>query len=326
MKLAKRRHRERMDVIDAEIRRKSFPNCSDLAKILEVSRKTVQRDINFMRESLNAPIEFDFQENGYYYIDANYFLPAIRITTKDIHNLKLAEKIIEKYAKNRYLKSIQETFHRVYSYLPDEYNSLPSPMSFCQTPFVHLSSNNIETLYRAIFEKRTVRILYDSFSSSISTRTVDPYFIHEKYANSFYLIAYCHKRSNMRIFAIQRIRKITILDDKFEVMQGFSKEEYLQECFSLERGSDSYKVVIKFSPKVAKYISEKTWHVSQVTKSLNDGSILFSIEARGLGEIKRWLMQYGQDAEVIEPASLRKQVTEEVKNLAYIYGVERKNS
>lgn len=320
-----RRPRQRMDVIDFEIRNGNYPNSKDIAKILEVCRETVRRDIKFMRNDLKAPLEFDYRKNGYYYTAPDYFIPSTRVTNDDIENLKLAEQIIEKYEKTLQLKGIKETFGKIYKYLPNDYSLFSSPMKFSQNPLAEISSGAINIIKKAFFCKKEVEITYESFNSQkTSKRIVDPYYIHEKYTNSLYVIAYCHNKKDVRVFAMHRIRKAKILENEYKIPSDFCPEEYLKDSFSLEKGSPIYNFVFKFTSKQAKYLREKTWHHSQTIENLEDGSILFKLQARGLNELKRWVLQYGGEVEVIEPLELRKEVCQELEKMLKVYSIKKK--
>lgn len=67
-------------LIDERIRSGQAPNCAALARELEVCRRTVLRDIDFLRDDLGAPVEYDPSRGGYVYTEANWIMPSVRIT------------------------------------------------------------------------------------------------------------------------------------------------------------------------------------------------------------------------------------------------------
>ncbi len=85
----------RLIFIDQKIRQGMqvgrLPNCSSLAEEWEVSRKTIQRDLEYLRDELNAPLEYDAIQHGYYYTEENFRLPAIRIRQSDLFAICIAE-------------------------------------------------------------------------------------------------------------------------------------------------------------------------------------------------------------------------------------------
>ena len=79
------------------------------------------------------------------------------------------------------------------------------------------------------------------------------------------------------------------------------------------------RVKVKFLPEVARWIRETDYHETQVVTELPDGGIIFEATVNGIREIGRWLMGYGANAEVLEPASLRAIIAAESKKMLVLY-------
>ena len=142
-----------------------------------------------------------------------------------------------------------------------------------------------------------------------SRRRVDPYRIWF-FNGSFYLIGYCHKRREVRVFAISRIRMLHQTGEVFDVPEDFDIDDFLQPSFGVYQGK-SQKVRIWFSPKVAGYIQEQTWHESQKIESSDNGAIVFEAEVAGIEEIKHWVLSWGSSARVLEPEILQDEIRSE---------------
>ncbi|MEW6399712.1 MAG: WYL domain-containing protein, partial [Bacillota bacterium] len=93
---------------------------------------------------------------------------------------------------------------------------------------------------------------------------------------------------------------------------------YLSCGFRIERG-EPRDVVIRFASEQARYIKGKQWHESQVLEEGEDGSLVMRMRVGGLGEVKRWVLQYGAGAEVLAPPELRRMVADEATRLAARY-------
>ena len=87
----------RIAFIDRAIRAGGWPNAATLAKELEVSPRTVQRDIGFLRDRLQAPIEFDSRHNGYHLCQPDFRLPFFQLTKGELVGLFLAERLLQQY-------------------------------------------------------------------------------------------------------------------------------------------------------------------------------------------------------------------------------------
>lgn len=315
----------RLIYIDEAIRENKYPNCTTIAREFEVERKTIQRDIDFMRDQLKAPIEFDPKRNGYCYTEADYFLPALHITEKDLFAFKMTKLVLKPYENTQYFGEIKRGFEKILQYLPENISvdSLESSFSFDnEREDVPLASTTMIALRDAILQHVQVNITYHSFSSSeVKQRLVDPYCLINHH-NYWYLIAHCHVREEIRMFAVARILELQMTESKFKKPQKFSPQQYLGDSFALERGGEKYNVVLRFSSYQAIWIKERQWHPSQKIVEQADGSLLFSIQIRGIKEVMRWILQYGSEVEVLEPKDLRAMVMAEIKKMTAVYEKE----
>jgi predicted DNA-binding transcriptional regulator YafY len=167
----------------------------------------------------------------------------------------------------------------------------------------------------AMVERRTLRMRYHSLhSGEEGQREVDPY--HLTYFNGgLYLVAYCHARRDVRLFAAERIRSAEMLRPRFDVKKGFDLKNFLDRAWGIIQG-DLVTVRVVFSPKVARYIRERLWHPSQRLRNLPDGRLEMALRVADTVEVRRWILGYGTDAEVMEPAVLREALRREAENLA----------
>lgn len=88
---------ERMMRIHDALKAGKYPNCSQLAISIEVSTRTVKRDVDFMRDSLRLPIEYDSRRYGYYYTKPVDQFPSVPVTEAEIFALLVAHKAIAQY-------------------------------------------------------------------------------------------------------------------------------------------------------------------------------------------------------------------------------------
>jgi predicted DNA-binding transcriptional regulator YafY len=224
--------------------------------------------------------------------------------------------------------ALNSLFHKVRTTLPPE--SVKYLESVEQTLHVGLKPYKdyarfremIQRAEEAAREQRTLEIVYYTMSRRREgRRRVDPYRIWF-FNGTFYLIGHCHKRGEVRIFALDRIRMLSVTKETFEVPETFDLEEFLRPSLGVFQG-EPVRVRIRFGPEAAGYIREKVWHESQELTPEEDGSVVFEAEVAGLEEVRFWVLGWGSLAEVLEPEALREAVKAEARAMVERYGVRR---
>lgn len=177
------------------------------------------------------------------------------------------------------------------------------------------AAEHVALIQRALLERRRLDLRYYSMSrDEENRRQVDPYHL-TVFEGGFYLVGYCHLRKTERIFAVERIREMRTLALRFEVRPGFDAEEYLRHTWGIIKG-EIVPVKVIFSRSVARYIRDRLWHSSQKFRELSDGRVEVSVRVSDTLEVRRWILGYGPDAEVIEPAALREVLRQQAHRLA----------
>jgi predicted DNA-binding transcriptional regulator YafY len=302
---------------------KSYPSRQQLAERLEVSSRTIQRDIDMLRDSLGAPIEYDKVRGGYYYNRDNFSLVPFDLTNQEKLALGMAVvfsgQIGDPVVRNAMFSGMEKISHLLPNELSLDADGWQEAISYAKENF---QAENLREQFlafmRAIEQKTVVEITYHSFSSQTTgKRMINPYHLR-KSRGMWYLIGYCHQRNSMRMFALQRIRSLRTTDQTF-IRKQFDIEHYMRDSLFEERGERVYEVTLRFSASQAPYIKERIWHSSQKTHDLPNGEILLQLRVSGLDSIKRWIMQYGSEVEVIEPRELRENIKLEATKLMELY-------
>ena len=177
------------------------------------------------------------------------------------------------------------------------------------------AAEHIDEIHRALLERRQLDLRYYSMSrDDVTARRVDPY--HLTYAGGgFYLVAHCHLREAPRIFAVERIRALRTLAGRFTLPAAFDAERYLNGAWGILRG-DVVTVRVLFARTLARYIAERLWHPTQQLRTLPDGRLEMTLRVADTLEVRRWILGYGTEAEVVEPAALREAIRREAEALA----------
>lgn len=173
----------------------------------------------------------------------------------------------------------------------------------------------VDRTARAITDRRTVQMRYLSASSrKIGRREVDPY--HLWYAaGGLYLIGYCHRRRDVRMFAVERIRSLTLTDHPYQLPLGFDVEAYVQDALVVMRGRQ-IDVELVFDRATAAWTRDRAWHPSQRLASLPHGRLRMTLRVADTRELVGWILSFGRGVKVIKPAELRERVWREARAVA----------
>ncbi|MBI4489006.1 MAG: WYL domain-containing protein [Deltaproteobacteria bacterium] len=172
----------------------------------------------------------------------------------------------------------------------------------------------IDLITQAIDKARTAQIRYYSASRNMTTRReVDPYRLWYA-AGGLYLIAYCHLRKDVRMFAVERIRSISLTDHPYQLPLGFDIEAYVQDALMVMRGR-RIEVELVFTKAAAAWVKDKVWHQSQETAQLKDGRLKMILRVADTEELAGWVLSFGSQVRVVRPDGLRQKVKAEARKI-----------
>ncbi len=168
--------------------------------------------------------------------------------------------------------------------------------------------DKIDQLARAIRKHRTVEMRYYTASRDKTTRRkVDPYHIWYA-AGALYLIGYCHLRSNVRMFAIDRIVTLTITNLPCQMPLGFNVEEYVKNALTVMVGGSQIDVELRFDKKTTAWAKDRIWHPSQKATIGKDGCLTLVLQVADTPELIGWILSFGPGVQVVRPGILRNKV------------------
>lgn len=328
--ISKRQCFERIYFIDRRIREGKYPNTLKLAEDLEVEQRTIERDIEHMRDRLGADIAYDRRRKGYYYTSKDFRLSPLKLSQEEATILFLGQKLLAQCAGTPFENLILSACDKISTHfsagISMDVSLIESTLSFDVIPLRGDDGELLDIFTRlvnAIRSETTVWLKYFSASKDeVTKRYVEPY--HLRYfQGAWYLIGFCQLRTEVRTFAIDRILDLTETDQHFSLLPDFSLKEFLAGSMGIEAGGAFHEVLIHFDSYQARYIRERRWHESQRIEEKDDGSLILNLEVSGLGEVKRWVLSFGSHAVVLAPENLRQEVKDELRKA--IAGYEKES-
>lgn len=301
---------------------------TDLAREFEVSVRTAYRDLDFLRDEWGAHVEYDHHKGTYALTEPMATLPMVTISQGELIAVYFADKIVRQYRGTPFESDLASAFAKIQRLLPDEVKVAPESLdAYLSLDLGPLNAPDL-TVFRdlllALRQRRRALVRYQSLSSGrTANRRIHPYHVFNV-RGQWYVAAWDENRKAVRDFAIHRMKRITVTTDAYEIPRGFDFKKYTAESFGIEKGTRVAEVVIRFGARQAPWIRERKWHRSARIQEEIGGGLVLRLRVAETSELRRWVLQFGSEAEVLVPATLRRAVADEVKAAAALYRMSRK--
>lgn len=309
--------------VHSELKSGAFPNCRKLAVELEVSPKTIQRDIDFMRDQLGLPIEYNPLEFGFYYTEAVAGFPSIEVSEGEIAALFVAQKALAQYKGTPFERPLHTAFQKITDGLKDKisfsWTDLDEVISFRSAGASIGDLELFEALSQAVLRSLEVTFEYRKLASRAhEERRVRPYHV-ASIENQWYLFAFDLARKQLRTFALPRIRELKLTGERFRRPADFSVAGVLSESFGVFSSAGKFKIRLEFDPFAARLVAERTWHESQRLRPLRNGALILEMNLGSLEEIERWILSWGNHVRVLQPAKLAGRIRDTARQITAAY-------
>jgi predicted DNA-binding transcriptional regulator YafY len=308
--------------IHAAIRSGRYPNCSQLAKELSVQRKTIQRDITFMRDELNLPVKYADSLHGFYYDSDVSDFPVFQTTAEELAGLFLARTALESVRGTPLAEVMQKAFAKLTRGMLGQIQ-----FSWCDLD---------EAFSRKSIEQRPRDVkLFGQLAESVLNQLVTTFYYRKLGADSselrrvqplhlgevdggWYLIAQDQERDALRTFALPRISRLKVTSKKFERPPNFAGNDHLKQSFGIWSVAGDYSrqmVRVELKNYAARLAQERRWHPTQEVFTLNAKGTRVEVrfEIGRLEEVLRWVLSFGSQAKVLGPPELVKMVKAEIE-------------
>jgi predicted DNA-binding transcriptional regulator YafY len=295
----------------------------DLAELVGVDRRTVFRDLELLKRS---GIHFSYDRPSQRYrLARDGSTPPVHLTHSEALALLLSLRQSAAGGVLPDIRSFTSAGIKIESVLPaplqDYCGRLLAEVDFKPRPVSDSSSvlDTLLSLQLALAERNKVAIHYDSlYDGGVIETVIRPYRIAHL-NRGWYIIAHSEHVDAVRMFKLERLIQMQVLEERYEIDDEFSLERYLGNAWMMIPGDREYHVRIRFHPQVASNVDEVCWHPTQQTRWEDDGWLTFEVDVQGIGEISWWVLGYGDRAQVLDPPELREAIAERVAGMYQHY-------
>lgn len=308
---------ERIYYFHSRIRNKRYPNAINLAEEFEISSATAHRDIAYLRERLLAPLHYDQRHNGYYYADEN---GDFELPFENSPKIVLILSLLSSMASENGLESLPELqqLQKKLSSLVLTGNKHIEDLIHCEWVETQPVDKKVfDTVINSLLEGVRVTIQYGAKQKlQPEDRQADPLkLVH--YQGRWYLLAWCWLRRARRIFNLSRIQSIQPTEQQVE-HQLLADDDYLSGVFGIFKGKAIFTATIALSGHAAETVREQHWHPDQQVEETATG-ILLHLPVADDRELLMKVLQFGDEAEVITPVTLRQKIKGKISAMADRY-------
>jgi len=283
---------------------------------LEVSQSTVKRDLEYLRDRLNAPIIWDRAMGGYRYgmpVEGmpQYVLPGLWFNESELHALLSMESLLANLQPGLLGSHLQPLKKRIRHLLDSGGHDAVEVEKRIKVS--HLAArpvprNHFPVIMTALLDRNQLQIRhYHRGNDQLLSRTISPQRLVD-YRDNWYLDAWCHLRDGLRCFAVDAINEIKSLSQPAKDISEELLNQEFTTTYGIFAGCRTTDAVLRFSPECARWVSREEWHPDQQGSIDEDGRYILCLPYSHDTELLMDIMRYGPEVEVLKPESLREKV------------------
>jgi predicted DNA-binding transcriptional regulator YafY len=315
---------ERFYKIEHLIRSRGCVSFAELRDALEVSPATLKRDLAYLRERLDAPIEYDAADNGYRFGEqwrgGRHELPGVWFNEAELHALLTMQQMLagldEQGVVGRHLQPMFDKITGMLGVDAAEADELRRRVKLIGTARRRVASDSFETVGSAVVKRKRLAIRYRKKRDGASSeREVSPQrLVHHRHA--WYLDAWCHASDAYRRFALDGIEHAALLDTAAKAVPLAELEKELDQGYGIFAGGTPREAELVFSASAAAWVSREEWHPAQQSEFLPDGRWRLRLPYVDDTELLMDLLRHAGQVEVVAPVALRDAYAARLKQAA----------
>jgi predicted DNA-binding transcriptional regulator YafY len=316
---------ERFYKIDQLLKDRKLVPFATFMNELGMSRASVKRDLEYMRERFNAPIEWDREANGYRFgrprSGPRYELPGLWFSSDEAYALLSMHSLLAELQPGLLEPHVAPLQERLRAILGGEpaWKDIEKRIRVFQPERRQARAEHFGLIATAVLRRSRLWIRhYNRKDDRETEREVSPQrLVH--YRGNWYVDAYCHVREGLRSFAVDAIRAAELRDERTKEIPAAELDEHLGSGYGIFAGREVQWAKLRFTPQAARWVSAQVWHPKQRAQVEKDGSYLLEIPYAHERELMMEILKYGPDVEVLAPEELRSGVAAHLRQAASRY-------
>jgi len=322
---------ERFYRIELIIKSRGGVSFEALQDELEVSRATLKRDLQFLRDRMDAPIVYDRFDNVYRFEGGGatahkgtqHELPGVWFNQAEIHALLTMHQLIEGLdaggVLGRHLQPLLDKLHGMAGATESESRELMRRVKIASPARRAVPSRWFELVGSALLKRQRIDMLYFTRGKRAESQRVvsAQRLIH--YRNTWYLDAWCHSSEGLRRFALDAVRGAKVLEQKAKDVAMKTVQAELDGGYGIFSGKALQHAMLHFNPEAAQWVAHEEWHPEQQLTLLPDGSLEMRLPYADATELAMDILRHGDQVKVLAPAALARRVAESLRAAAAQY-------
>lgn len=308
---------ERLVYIHQELSALSYPNCTQLAKKLECSVSTINRDIEFLRDRFYAPIIYDYTKRGYCY-SRDYTLPFTALLPKDASILSQVKILLAHYKGTPLYNEVRDVLDMLLPQNVAYDTECMQRITVPPVPPIRIDEKVWNKVYTAMRNSAIIEFDYNGRHRTETThRRVHPYQILIDEGLCF-VFGFCELRNAERLFCLSRMRNLIVTKNKFRLPKDF---DFSSRCGGGKFGSfietTVQKYTIQFYGPARQYVKDYLWAEDQKIIDYDDEGITeITFSSAQTYRVLEWVLSQGSNARPISPAFFVAEWKSEIKRMA----------
>ena len=321
---------ERFYKIDALLQANRVVPINQLLRALEVSRATFKRDLEYLRDRLHAPIEWDREEHGYRYAHApergQHALPGLWFNASEAHALLMMQALLSEMQPGLLKAHIEPLKARLRALIESgahAANEVETRVRLLNVATRPVLDKHFELVASALLARRRLELVYYGRGRNESSqREVSPLqLLH--YRGNWYLIAWCHLRKEIRSFAMDAIESAATTPKAAKEVAHKAVEQFVGRGYGIFSGERVQWATLRFSTERTRWVARETWHPQQECSVDSEGRLVMKVPFTDIRELSMDILRHGCHVEVLDPSSLRKSICDELVKAANAYVGQR---
>lgn len=292
---------------------------------LEISRATFKRDLDYLRDRLNAPIVYDRFAGGYRFEAGarghgpRHELPGLWFNASEAYALLAMQQLVKEIEPGLLAGQVEPLKARLRALLGStefDIDEVDKRIRVVAAGVRRADSAFFAHAAQAVLSRRQMRIAYFSRGSGETTeRTISPQRL-VNYRGNWYVDAWCHLRAGLRSFAVDALQRVEVLPERARPVAERELKEYFETSYGIFSGRASRAARLRFTAERARWVAQESWHPRQRGAFEADGSYVLELPYHDDRELVMDILRHGAAVEVLAPVQLRAKVAAEARAVA----------